>query len=99
MKCDNCANYMEKLDTCKFCSYEKKDGCFDCELLKCVHTFNVNSVDECKRIDDLKKVIMKIKSNDLKNVLKYVNVRSMTDEDYQSYVRLMKYTYMVEKNE
>lgn len=25
MKCDNCMNYMEKLDTCKFCSYEEKE--------------------------------------------------------------------------
>lgn len=32
-------------------------------------------------------------ASDLKNVLKYVNVRSMTDEDYESYLRLMKCAY------
>ena len=31
--------------------------CKDCELEKCVHTFNANNVDKCERIKEVRKTI------------------------------------------
>lgn len=33
--------------------------CKDCELEKCVHTFNANNVDKCKRIREVRMSIDK----------------------------------------